>query len=73
MLAEMARGRGLELIVAATKADKLRRAERTAATRRFESKGMMPIMCSANDGEGIEELRRRIVALSETPFARANP
>ena len=60
-LAEMAAARGLELIVAATKADKLRRGERAKALRRFECAGMTPIMCSAG-GEGIDELRRRILA-----------
>jgi GTP-binding protein len=64
-LAEMSRGRGLELIVVATKADKLRSAGRARALRRFESAGMTPIMCSVNDGEGVEELRRRIVALGK--------
>ena len=62
-LAEMLHQRGLELIVAATKADKLRSAERARARARFESAGMTAIMCSANEGDGIEELRRRILAL----------
>jgi GTP-binding protein len=62
-LAAMARERNLDVIVAATKADKLRRSERAAALRRFAPLHTAPILCSAHDGEGIEELRLRILAL----------
>jgi GTP-binding protein len=61
-LAAMARERDLALIVAATKADKLRRSERAVAIRRFAPLHAAPILCSAHDGEGIEELRLRILA-----------
>jgi GTP-binding protein len=61
-LAAMARERDLDLIVVATKADKLRRSERIAAMRRFEPLQVAPILCSAHDGEGIEELRLKILA-----------
>lgn len=60
--AAMARDRDLNLIVAATKADKLRRSERAAAIRLFASLKVAPILCSAHDGEGIEELRLGILA-----------
>src|SRR5215469_1034025 len=56
-LASMAREHGRELIVAATKADKLRRSERSAAIGRFAPLHTAPILCSAHDGEGVEELR----------------
>jgi GTP-binding protein len=60
-LAAFAAGRSIPLIAVATKCDKLRRAERAAAAARFEPLGVAPILCSALDGEGIDELRRRIV------------
>jgi GTP-binding protein len=63
-LAAMARERGVELIAVATKADKLRRSERVAATRRFDPLGAEPILCSADKGEGIEELRQRILTFT---------
>ncbi len=63
-LASMARQRDLNLIVAATKADKLRRSERAAAIRQFAPLRVAPILCSAHDGEGIEELRLKILAHS---------
>ena len=65
--------RRLELIVVATKADKVRRGERAQALRRFTAAGMAPIMCSASDGEGIDELRRRILALRKTAARRETP
>lgn len=60
-LATLAAGRGVKLIAVATKCDKLRRSERGAALARFKPLGIEPILCSALDGEGIDELRRRIV------------
>lgn len=60
-LADLARRRGIELIVAATKCDKLKRSERAAAIAKFSALGSQPILCSATDGEGLEELRRRIM------------
>jgi GTP-binding protein len=59
-LATLAAGRGIKLIAVATKCDKLRRSERAAALARFKPLGIEPILCSALDGEGIDELRRRI-------------
>src|SRR5512146_1228074 len=61
-MAALAAGRGVELIAVATKCDKLRRSERAAALARFTPMGVEPILCSAFDGEGIDDLRRRIVA-----------
>jgi GTP-binding protein len=60
-LATLATGRGVELIAVATKCDKLRRSERAAALARFQPLSVEPLMCSALDGEGIDDLRRRIV------------
>jgi GTP-binding protein len=59
-LATLADARGVKLIVVATKCDKLRRSERSAALVRFKALGIEPILCSALRGEGIDELRRRI-------------
>ena len=61
-LAALAAGRGVKLIAVATKCDKLRRSERAAALARFKPLGIEPILCSALGGEGIDEVRRRIVA-----------
>ena len=63
-LAEVIRARGLHLIVVATKCDKLKRSERARSIASFAPLGIEPILCSATDGEGIEELRRRILKLA---------
>jgi len=63
-LAALRDSRGLDLIVVATKSDKLRRSERSPAIARFAPLGTVPIMCSATDGEGVETLRRRILGLA---------
>jgi GTP-binding protein len=60
-LAASVRERGLESIVVATKSDKIRNAERPEIPRRFASIAMPPIMCSTFDGEGLDELRGRIL------------
>ena len=60
-LATAARDRGLEPIVVATKSDKIRNAERPEIPRRFAALTSTPIMCSAFDGEGLGELRGRIL------------
>jgi GTP-binding protein len=65
-LSELCEQLNLEPIVAATKSDKLRRSERAVARARFEAMGIEPMMCSASDGEGIEELRRRILAIGQS-------
>jgi GTP-binding protein len=62
-LAAMAAGRGIEVIPVATKVDKLRRSERAAALARFEPMPGAPIFSSATSSEGIDELRRRILAV----------
>jgi len=63
-LAAMATGRGIEVIPVATKVDKLRRSERAAALARFERMPGAPIFTSATSSEGIEDLRRRILAVA---------
>jgi GTP-binding protein len=63
-VAEMARRRGLELIVAATKCDKLRRSERPPMLRLFDDLNAPIYPCSATHGEGIESLRRRLLKVS---------
>jgi len=65
-LARMAAERGIEVIPVATKCDKLRRSERAAALNRFEPMLVPPIFCSATSGEGIDDLRRRILAVDRT-------
>jgi len=60
----------VEIIVAATKSDKLRRSERAAAIERFTIMGIDPVLCSASNGEGIEQLRRRILTVSAASVAR---
>jgi GTP-binding protein len=61
-LATLVADRGVKVIAVATKADKLRRSERAAALARFKPLGIEPILCSAISGEGIDDLRRRIIA-----------
>jgi GTP-binding protein len=63
-LATMATGRGIEVIPVATKVDKLRRSERPAALARFSQMPGTPIFTSATSNEGIEDLRRRILAVA---------
>ena len=59
-LAAEVRERGLDLIVVATKFDKLKNSARAAAIRRFAPLAAAPIACSALTGEGIDRLRGRI-------------
>jgi GTP-binding protein len=61
-LADTVRERGVTVIAAATKADKLRRSELAAALRRFAALQVEPILCSALHGDGIERLRKVIMA-----------
>jgi len=69
-LAAFAAERSIPLIAVATKCDKLRRSERAAATARFKPLGVEPILCSTLDGEGIDELRRRIVGCARAGTRR---
>ena len=62
-LATMAAGRSIDVIPVATKVDKLRRSDRAAALARFTQMPGTPIFTSATSSEGIEELRRRILAI----------
>jgi len=63
-LAASAHNRGLTLFVAATKCDKLKRSERAAAMARMSLLEAEAILCSAQTGEGIDVLRRRILAFA---------
>jgi len=72
-LAAMAAERGIEVIPVATKCDKLRRSERAAALKRFDSMRVAPIFCSATSGEGIDDLRRRILAVDRMDAAEPGP
>ena len=69
-LAAMATERGIEVIPVATKCDKLRRSERAAALKRFDAMRAPPIFCSATSAEGIDDLRRRILAVGRTDAAK---
>jgi GTP-binding protein len=60
-LAALVAERGFDLIVAVTKCDKLRNAERAAVPGLFASLGVEPILTSSRDGEGIDQLSRRIL------------
>ena len=64
-LAASVRERGLALIVAATKCDKLKRSERNAAVARMAAIGGEPLLCSAETGEGIDVLRRRVMSVGK--------
>lgn len=70
-LAAMARGRRIEVIAVATKCDKVRNAGRAEVIRRLRELSETPTICSALNGEGIDELRRRIrqcrSAIAQTP------
>jgi GTP-binding protein len=70
-LAFAAQRRGLKLIVAATKCDKVGRAERAAARTRLEALGRNPTVCSAVSGEGIEPLRRALLAMGRAAASGA--
>jgi len=61
-LARIIEQRNIELVVVATKTDKLRNSERRTAISRVQMLAAQPIMCSAENGAGIEDLRRRILA-----------
>ena len=67
---QMAEERGVEVIPVATKCDKLRRSERAAALKRFDSMRVRPIFCSATSGEGIDDLRRRILAVDRAGIVK---
>jgi GTP-binding protein EngB required for normal cell division len=68
-LAKAIRQRGLQLIIVATKWDKLRNSQRGQALRTFAPIGGQPIPCSATNGEGLEALRHRILDVPKAPVA----
>ena len=61
-LAASARERGLTMFAVATKCDKLRRSQRSAALSRMHALDAEPLLLSARTGEGVEVLRRRVLA-----------
>jgi GTP-binding protein len=68
-LAEFIRNRRIadrhpEIVVVATKSDKLKHSERSPTITRFAAAGFVPLMCSALSHEGIDELRRRVLRLA---------
>jgi GTP-binding protein len=65
-LAAIATERKVEVIPVATKCDKLRRSERAAALKRFDAMRVPPIFVSATSDEGLDDLRRRILAVDRT-------
>lgn len=69
-LAASARERGLMLFVAATKCDKLKRSERSAAVEKMTRLEAEAILCSAQTGEGIDILRKRIFAFARRSDSR---
>ena len=64
-LAQAVRGRRLEVVVVATKWDKLRNSQRGPALQSFVPIGLEPIPCSILSGEGIEALRHRLIDLAQ--------
>jgi GTP-binding protein len=72
-LAKMAAERGIEVIPVATKSDKLRRSDRAAALKRFDSMGAPPIFVSATSNEGLDDLRRRILAVDRKKASKTTP
>jgi GTP-binding protein len=62
-LGELAHDRNLRLIVAATKSDKLRQTDRAALARKFKTLGVSMTLCSAESGEGVEELKKQILSI----------
>jgi GTP-binding protein len=68
-LAAMVERRGIGLIVVATKCDKLRAAERAALPKLFAPLGLEPILTSAREDQGIDQLRRRILRYADRPAA----
>ena len=56
-----------DLIVVATKCDKLKRSARNSWLKSFESSRIRPLMCSAVTGEGIDQLRRQVLSFISHP------
>lgn len=66
-VAQAARRRGLSLLIAATKCDKLGQAEKAAASRRLAGLGAPLVLCSALRGDGLMQLRRAVLGLAAEP------
>lgn len=69
-LAALAAKNGIEVIPVATKCDKLRRSDRAAALKRFDAMHSAPIFVSVTSGEGLDDLRRRILAVDRADAAK---
>lgn len=65
-IAASIRDRGMMLIVAATKCDKLKRSERAAAVGRMRALEAEPLLCSAQTGEGVDVLRRKLLSVRKS-------
>lgn len=63
-LADAILSRGCKLLVAVAKSDKLKRSERRQALERFAPLSGEAILCSATDGDGLDEIRRRLLQWS---------
>ena len=63
-LARMSAERGIGVLVAASKIDKLKRSQKGHAAGRFGAISTRVIPCSAVDGEGIVALRRAIAGVT---------
>ncbi len=72
-LIRMVSARGLEVLAAATKCDKVRRAGRARALAAFTTLSAVPILCSATTGEGLDQLRRRVLSLAREGRAGDRP
>ena len=70
-MAQAARDRGVEVIPIGTKCDKLRRSDYARVLASLAPLGRDPILCSALKGDGIEELRRRIMTFTGQSHRRA--
>lgn len=64
---------GPHLIVVATKWDKLKNAERATALRRFDALRIALSICSSRTGEGVDQLRRKILHLAHSNRAAVQP
>lgn len=60
-LADAILSRGCKLLVAVAKSDKLKRSERRQALERFAPLSGEAILCSSVDGDGLDEIRRRLL------------
>lgn len=72
-LADAILSRGCKLLVAVAKSDKLKRFERRQALKRFAPLSGEAILCSATDGDGLDEIRRRLLQWSRENKPKPGP